>query len=160
MKEAREVFGKIAANKKNYYDKDNADMPDISMFELSYRETLYVIKNVTFADHLAKTLTCATDSYDKDPVRQKDTTPQANFSVKTRPPNAALALDIMNNAKVVDDDDGDEEDDTDAEEEPELVDTDDDNEEEDSQSQCHNTDAEEESDEEPVCHVDFNETGG
>ena len=137
---------------KNYYDEDNAGMPDMSMFELSHREALQVIKNVAFADHLAKTLTGATHSYDKDPVRQNDATSQANFSVKTRPLNAALASDIMDNAEVADDDDDDEEedsqsqcDDTDAEEEPELVDTDDDNEEEDSQSQCHNTDAEEES---------------
>ena len=41
MKEAREVFGKIAANKKNYYDKDDTGMPDMSMFELSDREALH-----------------------------------------------------------------------------------------------------------------------
>ena len=69
----------------------------------------------------------------------------------------------MNDAKVADDDTDDEEEDSqsqcpdsDGEEEPDLADTDDDDEEEDSQSQCHNTDAEEESDKEPVCHADFN----
>ena len=76
--------------------------------------------------------------------------------MKTRPLNAALASDIMDNAEVADDDDDEEEDDTDAEEEPELVDTDDDNEEDDSQSQCHNTDAQEESNEESVSYTDFN----
>ena len=135
MKEAREVFGKIAAKKKNYYDEDDAGMPDMSMFELSRREALYVIKNVSFADKLAKTLTGATHSYNKDPVRQRDTTPQPNFAVKTRPVNAALFSDIMNDAEVADDDTDDKEEDSqsqcsdsDGEEEPDLADTDDDEE--------------------------------
>ena len=68
MKEAREVFGK-RAEKKDYFDEDNAGMPDMSMVELSRREALYVIKNVPFADKLAKTLTGAAHSYNKDLVR-------------------------------------------------------------------------------------------
>ena len=47
-------------------------MPDMSMFELSCREALYVIKNLSFADELAKTLTGATHSYNRDPARQRD----------------------------------------------------------------------------------------
>ena len=85
MKDAREVFGEMVAKKKDYYDEDNAGMPDMSMFKLSRREALYVIKNVSFADELAKTLTGATHSYNRDPVRQRDTPPQPNFAVKTRP---------------------------------------------------------------------------
>ena len=54
MKQAREVFGKRAAKKKDYYDEDNAGMPDMSTFKLSRREALYVIKNVLFADKLAR----------------------------------------------------------------------------------------------------------
>ena len=162
-REVREVFGKRAAKKKDYYDKDDAGMPDMSMFDLSRREALYAIKNVLFADELAKTLTGATHSYNRDPARQRDAPPQPNSAVKTRPVDAALASDIMNDAKVADDDIDDEEEDSqsqcpdsDGEEEPDLADTDDDDDEEDSQSQCHNTDAEEESDEESVCHADFN----
>ena len=75
MKEAREVFGKRAAKKKDYYDEDDAGMPGMSMFELSCKEALYVIKNVSFADKLAKTLTGAAHSYNKDPVRQRDAPP-------------------------------------------------------------------------------------
>ena len=127
--------------KNDYYDKDNVGMPDMSMFELSRREALYVIKNVSFADELAKTLTGATHSYNRDPARQRDTPPQPNFAVKTRPVDAALASDIMNDAEVADDDTDDKEEDSqsqcpdsDEEEEPDLADTDDDNEEEDSQS--------------------------
>ena len=44
MKEAREVFGKITTKKKDYYNEDNAGMPDMSIFELSCKEALYVIK--------------------------------------------------------------------------------------------------------------------
>ena len=44
VKEAREVFGKMAAKKKDYYDEDAAGMPDMSMFERARREALYVIK--------------------------------------------------------------------------------------------------------------------
>ena len=44
MKETREVVGKIAAKKKDYYDEDNAGMPDMSMFELSHREALHIIQ--------------------------------------------------------------------------------------------------------------------
>ena len=109
MKEAREVFGKRAAKKKDYYDEDNEGMPDMSMFELSRREALYVIKNVSFADKLAKTLTGAAHSYNRGPIRQRDTPPQPNFAVKTRPVDAALASDIMNDAEVADDDTNDEE---------------------------------------------------
>ena len=62
-----------------------------------------------------------------------------NFFVKTRPVDAALASDIMNDTKVAHDDTDDEEEDSqsqcpdsDGEEEPDLADTDDDDNEEDS----------------------------
>ena len=84
-------------------------------------------------------MTGATHSYNRDPVRQRDTTPQPNFAVKTRPVDAALASDILNDAEVADDDTDDEEEDSqsqcpdsDGEEEPDLADTDADDDKEDS----------------------------
>ena len=68
-------FWQNGRKEKDYYDEDNAGMPDMSMFKLSRREAIYVIKNMSFADELAKTLTGATHSYNRDQVRQRDTTP-------------------------------------------------------------------------------------
>ena len=75
-------------------------------------------------------MTGATHSYNRDPVRQRDTTPQPNLAVKTRPVDAALASDIMNDAEVADDNTDDEE--------------------EDSQYQCPDSDGEHSNDETQV----------
>ena len=65
QQEARKKYGKNNSEGRTFYDEEDGG-PDLSAFELTNREAMAIMKNVSYSDDLAATLNRVSDGFDDE----------------------------------------------------------------------------------------------